>query len=286
MISFQIAKLKFNVTLEDKNRIDFFKKAITTLPVTELFPVLKSVNINLRIDKPKYTFNSTPIVMEGAPSFKIGFKDRFFATVNLDGQTYKIDLILKKREYFELFITTLLTLLLPETDAIILHSASIKYKNKVIIFSGKSETGKTTTANLFCNLINGAKIFSIDRGILMVEKDKLFYAPLPIPQELKEEQTIYSEVHSIIFPERGKQFEYNLLRDDKYKTIELICNNSVDIKGNSNYKFLFNMAFLIAEKLDSAYILKYDKDYHINELKSFIAQLINQEEKGEMRSEI
>ena len=59
------------------------------------------------------------------------------------------------------------------TLTVSLHSSSILYNDKVILFLGESGTGKSTHSRLWLNHIEGAELFNDDSPILRVENGKI-----------------------------------------------------------------------------------------------------------------
>ena len=59
------------------------------------------------------------------------------------------------------------------TMTLSLHSSSVLYKDKVILFLGESGTGKSTHTRLWINHIEGAELFNDDSPILRVENKKM-----------------------------------------------------------------------------------------------------------------
>lgn len=85
-----------------------------------------------------------------------------------------------------------------KANAIIMHGSSLKYKNKGIIFTAKSGTGKSTHSRLWQKYSN-AEVINDDKNIVAIEDNKLMLYPSPWSGKHMLDNNITSSLDCIVF---------------------------------------------------------------------------------------
>ena len=83
-------------------------------------------------------------------------------------------------------------------NAIIMHGSSLKYKNKGIIFTAKSGTGKSTHSRLW-QKYSDALVINDDKNIIAIENDKLVLYPSCWSGKHMLDNNITSTLDCIVF---------------------------------------------------------------------------------------
>ena len=83
-------------------------------------------------------------------------------------------------------------------DAFIMHGSSLMYKNKGIIFSAKSGTGKSTHSRLW-QKYSDAVVINDDKNIIALEDDKLLIYPSPWSGKHMIDNNVVCSLDCIVF---------------------------------------------------------------------------------------
>ena len=129
--------------------------------------------------------------------------------------------------------------ILEKFNGLILHSSFIKYKNKGILFSAPSGTGKSTQASLW-NEYKKAKIINGDRSILRRVNNKWKAYGLPICGSSNIHINDSAEINSIVVIRQNKEnIAEEILKSNRFKylyseiSINMwnrdIVNSSIDL---------------------------------------------------------
>ncbi len=110
----------------------------------------------------------------------------------------------------------LLYILNLQKDTLFIHSSSIVYNNKGLLFSAKSGTGKSTHASLWRKYTDAVSL-NDDKNIIVLEDNKLMLYSNPWGGKHQISNNIIAELASIIFLYQSKD---NIIR--RLKPIEAI----------------------------------------------------------------
>ncbi|MCD7809215.1 MAG: hypothetical protein LUH02_07720 [Erysipelotrichaceae bacterium] len=159
-----LIKNEINITLNTVNTINAptNNKIYYQLPNTYIV-IDNNKEYRYYIDK-----NDNPLIMSCIDS-------DMNITVNIL-KSKETEIMKKFRPWFNIHIERLLL----KNDALILHSASIIYQNKAILFTAPSETGKSTQADLWHDNIDGVSDLNGDRTLLQKTDDGWFACGYPI----------------------------------------------------------------------------------------------------------
>lgn len=96
-----------------------------------------------------------------------------------------------------------LVYIISKEDALLMHGSSLRYKNKGIIFTAPSGTGKSTHSRLWqkyadCEVIND------DKNILLLKDDKLYLYPSPWSGKHHLDNNIINTLDYVIFLYQNK----------------------------------------------------------------------------------
>lgn len=106
------------------------------------------------------------------------------------------------RDYIRVYCQEAFLLALQKDGGISIHSSTVIYKNKAIVFSALSGTGKTTHTNLWKKLYH-TPILDGDLTVCRIENDKPFVYGLPWCGTSKKFLNQKVELAAIIFLSRG-----------------------------------------------------------------------------------
>lgn len=107
--------------------------------------------------------------------------------------------------YDTVFVSTLsLEKLMIDEGAMILHSAYMNYKDRAVLFSAPSETGKSTQANLW-EKYRGTYTVNGDRSLLIREKDGWYAYGWPICGSSEICRNERYLVHAIVMLKQAKE---------------------------------------------------------------------------------
>lgn len=145
--------------------------------------------------------------------------------------------------------------LLNKNNFMLMHGSSIKYKNKGIIFTAPSGTGKSTHTRLWLNNTD-ATIINDDKNTLGIENDKLVLYPSPWSGKHKLDNNIKSSLDCIVFLYQNKENvitklkpiealkllmpQIEILTDDNIKLWDLFTDKLLELPC---YKYGCNMEY-------------------------------------------
>ncbi len=123
----------------------------------------------------------------------------------------EIDLYLKRSEFETEYLLSqyaLLYILNLQENTLFIHSSSIVYNNKGLLFSAKSGTGKSTHASLWRKYTDAISL-NDDKNIIVLENNKLILYSNPWGGKHQICNNIIAELASIIFLYQSKD---NIIR--------------------------------------------------------------------------
>lgn len=126
----------------------------------------------------------------------------------------KIDLYLKRNEFNTEYLLSqyaLLYILGSKNDALFIHSSSIVYDNKGILFSAKSGTGKSTHARLWRKYTDAVQL-NDDKNIIVLEDDELILYSNPWGGKHQISNNITAKLSAIVFLYQSKDNVVRRLR--------------------------------------------------------------------------
>ncbi|MDE5856152.1 MAG: hypothetical protein K2H06_03800, partial [Anaeroplasmataceae bacterium] len=121
-------------------------------------------------------------------------------------QNEKIDLYLKRQDFATEYLLSqyaLLYILNQKKESLFIHSSSIVYHSKGILFSAKSGTGKSTHARLWRTYTN-AEALNDDKNIIVLENDQLTLYSNPWSGKHQIHQNIVAPLSCIVFLYQSK----------------------------------------------------------------------------------
>lgn len=122
-------------------------------------------------------------------------------------QEEKIDLYLKKIDFPTEYLLSqyaLLFILNQKKNSLFIHSSSIVYHSKGILFSAKSGTGKSTHARLWRTYTDAVSL-NDDKNIIVLENDQLMLYSNPWSGKHQIHQNITAPLYCIIFLYQSKE---------------------------------------------------------------------------------
>ncbi|MDE6241004.1 MAG: hypothetical protein K2M08_01135 [Anaeroplasmataceae bacterium] len=118
----------------------------------------------------------------------------------------RIDLYLKRNDFATEYLLSqyaLLYILNRNQNSLFIHSSSIVYHNKGILFSAKSGTGKSTHARLW-RTYTDALALNDDKNIIVLENDRLILYSNPWSGKHQIHQNIVAPLSCIVFLYQSK----------------------------------------------------------------------------------
>lgn len=145
----------------------------------------------------------------------------------------KIKFRIKREVFWRAFILNLLKCLaiyFNKNNASIIHSSSISRKGKVLLFPGKSETGKSTIA-----LLHKGTALGQDRNIIFKKGKKFFVQAFPFTElaaNISKNKSKKTELKAVLFLNQAKKLKLKKL--NKIQAIQKLLKN--DVHGNFNFQ--------------------------------------------------
>ncbi len=188
--NYYIGCLKINYNLKEKLILDQFDRKF----LDSILPITNEANIKMnfvnKIDIPEdINYSLTDFLIKNINDKEYRYyinKDNNCDIMSCMDPNKNIevnilqsskDIIMKQmRPWFNIHIERLLL----KNQALILHSASIIYKDKAILFTAPSGTGKSTQANLWHQHIEGVSDLNGDRTLLQKTDDGWLACGFPI----------------------------------------------------------------------------------------------------------
>nr|MCR5350277.1 hypothetical protein [Acholeplasmatales bacterium] len=120
-----------------------------------------------------------------------------------------------------------------KSGGMLMHGSSIKYKNKGIIFTAPSGTGKSTHSRLWQKYTD-CEVLNDDKNSLKLIDDKLYLYPSPWSGKHRLDNNIISTLDAIVFLYQNKTNEIKRLRPIEalkllMPQIELLTSENKDL---------------------------------------------------------
>ena len=152
------------------------------------------INYAIRSEYDKITYFSYD---NGYTSFVLNINEKIDLGDMLVVDDLKIEISAVLRRIFIMLVTI--------RSGVCLHSASIKYKEYAIMFSGVSGTGKTTHANLWRTVFSDVDIINGDNGYLLIEDKNIYVYGSPWCGTSGECMSIKVPAKAVVFLEQAKE---------------------------------------------------------------------------------
>lgn len=221
----------------------------------KVLAIIKAAEFDFLSHKPRYT--DCVLYFDVLDSKKIIVKkqDRFFISLlkKKNKKKYQIFFIDNKHTLF-LIIRITLFHLLAENNGFLIHASAVADFDKVLIFLGRSGSGKTTVSNIL-----GRKFKKIADDIVAIRNIKGIYYAYSLKVIEKNDNGIDTrkfKIKRIFLIEKIRKFHRISLIEDKNKRLDyllkqvLILNDSkVDVRAINNW-----LRFI---KLNKIYLLKF-----------------------------
>ncbi len=187
------------------NQGDFFIKSFESD-----FPIINGKEIYKTEYYDIYEINNKKVQVQKYNNEVVGYivYDRNNINLYLKRSGFDTEYLLS--QYALLYILNL------QKDTLFIHSSSIVYNNKGLLFSAKSGTGKSTHARLWRKYTDAVSL-NDDKNIIVLENNKLILYSNPWGGKHQISNNIIAELSSIIFLYQSKD---NIIK--KLKPIEAI----------------------------------------------------------------
>lgn len=131
-------------------------------------------------------------------------QDNILGTIIYNGYNIEIGLIDKSYVTEYLLTQYVMSYIARENNALLMHGSSLVYKNKGIIFTAKSGTGKSTHSRLWqkyadCTVLND------DKNLLKIVDDKLYLYPSFWSGKHRLDNNIKSTLDAVVFLYQSKE---------------------------------------------------------------------------------
>ncbi|MGM9970469.1 MAG: hypothetical protein ACI35S_08760 [Anaeroplasma sp.] len=126
-----------------------------------------------------------------------------------------------------------------EGNALIMHSSTILYKNKGIMFSAKSGTGKSTHSRLW-QKYSDSIVINDDKNIICVENNKVMIYPSPWSGKHMLDNNIKSTLDCIIFLYQSKENKITKLSKLEAMKKILVQVSMPTVKNKNNWNMIID----------------------------------------------
>ncbi|UCC94703.1 MAG: hypothetical protein JSW40_07790 [Candidatus Omnitrophota bacterium] len=166
-----------------------------------------------------------PILAQSVPKHRLSRK----RTPQKRGQEVMIEI---KANFFQAFFVEYLA---RQRVGLLAHCASVQHRNKLYLFMGKKETGKSTIAHIWHDAV-GATVFNDDRGVIAVKNRTPYFYNAPWVGTLVDKCDLHSgyplKIEKIFFIYQSPE---NALRKiSRQEAIPKIFRNSFPVFWNKN----------------------------------------------------
>lgn len=230
-------KIPFKFKVSDESKVFICSKEKDEDITIKFIPIENSLNIegelvfkntiNIYKNENKFIHESYPAPGHKPYAWLIKINDFYYEIYYLKG----------KEHYFEYSRNILNSIcieqLLNKNNAFILHSSFIKWKNKAILFSAPSGTGKSTQANLW-NKYEGTEIINGDKAGLRNLEGNWFAYGLPFAGTSNIYKNEKVPVSNIIILRQGKENKIKKL--SKSQAFIKIYSETIVHTWDNNYQ--------------------------------------------------
>ena len=130
--------------------------------------------------------------------------NKIVGTINYKGNLIEIGLI--DNSYISEYLLSqyVMAYIAKENNAIFMHGSSLVYKNKGIIFTAKSGTGKSTHSRLW-QKYEDSLVLNDDKNLIKIKDDKLYLYPSFWSGKHRLDNNIISTLDAIVFLYQSKE---------------------------------------------------------------------------------
>ena len=130
--------------------------------------------------------------------------NKIVGTINYKGNLIEIGLI--DNTYISEYLLSqyVMAYIAKENNAILMHGSSLVYKNKGIIFTAKSGTGKSTHSRLW-QKYEDSLVLNDDKNLIKIKDDKLYLYPSFWSGKHRLDNNIISTLDAIVFLYQSKE---------------------------------------------------------------------------------
>ena len=215
---YEIANLLFEINTDLKyDEANSFKEFLVTNIDDKLNKIYCNISCLDKIEENKLE-NKSNLPMINSYEDKLYYRYEFLKSPNGEIYAYTnfnknnlnyIDIFIKKdfnniKDTIDIFKLLMLDKLFSLNNIILLHSSYIKYKNKAILFTAPSGTGKSTQADLW-NKYENAEIINGDKTAMQKVNGRWYAYGLPYAGSSDIFKNISTQISTIVVLRKGNE---------------------------------------------------------------------------------